>query len=108
MKYGGYFTVVQAIKSLVETRSSSLLRHAIDNHPDVDFLVFQPTDKIMTAMAGSPMSYRLRNEVQEMAYEHTLERFVSEYDFLSRRFEKHGFALLPKEEILALLQNSKE
>jgi predicted acylesterase/phospholipase RssA len=99
MKYGGYFTVVQAIKSLVETRSQSMLRHAIDNHPDVDFIVFQPTDKIMTAMAGSPMSYRLRTEVQEMAYEHTLERFSNEYDFLSRRLEKHGFKLKPKSEI---------
>ena len=55
MKHGGYFTAVQAIKSLVHTRSESFLKHAMDVNPDVDFLVLRPTDEVMAAMAGNPM-----------------------------------------------------
>jgi predicted acylesterase/phospholipase RssA len=90
LKHGGYFTTVQAIKMLVHTRAESFLKHAMDMHPDVDFVVFRPTDEVMTAMAGSPMRYRIRTELTELGYNVTLRQLVENYETLSRRFAKHG------------------
>ncbi|MCA2959031.1 MAG: patatin-like phospholipase family protein, partial [Silvanigrellales bacterium] len=106
MKHGGYFTAVQAIKSLVQTRSQSFLKHSMDVHPDVDFVVFRPTDEVMEAMAGNPMRYRIRTELAELGYKGTLMQVLSHYDAYAHRFGKHGFALRPEAEIRALLERS--
>jgi predicted acylesterase/phospholipase RssA len=90
LKHGGYFTAIQAIKSLVHTRAESFMRHAMDVHPDVDFVVFRPTDEVMAAMAGSPMKFRIRSELMELGRRVTLRQLVENYDLLSRRFAKHG------------------
>jgi len=103
MKLGGYFTAVQAIKSLVHTRAQSFLLHSMDVHPDVDFVVFRPTDEVMEAMAGNPMRYRIRTELAELGYKGTLGQILAQYAALSHRFGKHGFVLKPEAEIRALL-----
>jgi predicted acylesterase/phospholipase RssA len=104
MKHGGYFTAVQAIKSLVQTRAQSFLRHSMDVHPDVDFVVFRPTDEVMEAMAGNPMRYRIRTELAELGYKGTLVQMLAQYESLSHRFGKHGFGIKSEAEISALLE----
>lgn len=104
MKHGGYFVAVQALKSLVESRSNSMLVHAMDLNPDVDFVVFRPTDEVMEAMAGSPMHYRIRTELCELGYRGTILQILSEYGAMSHKFAKHGFKLKTPEEIKALLK----
>ena len=103
MRHGGYFTAVQAIKSLVQTRFSSMLKHSMDVNPDVDFVVFRPTDDVMEAMAGNPMRYRIRTELAEMGYRGTVQQILSQYDSLVHKFAKHGIRLKSKQEIELLL-----
>jgi predicted acylesterase/phospholipase RssA len=103
MRHGGYFTAVQAIKSLVQTRFSSMLRHSMDVNPDVDFVVFRPTDEVMEAMAGNPMRYRIRTELAEMGYSGAVQQILGQYDSLTHKFAKHGILLKSKQEIELLL-----
>ncbi|BBH52758.1 patatin-like phospholipase family protein [Fluviispira sanaruensis] len=103
MKKGGYFTLVQAVKSLVQTRSSSMLMHSMDNNPDVDFVIFKPTDEVMEAMAGNPMKYYIRTELVDLGYRCTISQILSSYDAIAHKFAKHGFALKSKKLIQELL-----
>lgn len=103
MRHGGYFTAVQAIKSLVQTRFSSMLKHSMDVNPDVDFVVFRPTDEVMEAMAGNPMRYRIRTELAEMGYRGAVQQILSNYESFVRKFAKHGIQLKSKKEIENLL-----
>jgi len=99
MSYGGYFTLIQAVKSLVQSRSVSLLRHAMDTHPDVDFLVFRPTDDVMLEMAGNPMKSQIRTELVDLGFQCTIGQILNSYDLMVYRFSKHGFFLKSKEDI---------
>lgn len=103
MKRGGYFAMVQAVKSLVQTRSSSLLKHSMDNYPNVDFVIFRPTDDVMEAMAGNPMKYHIRAELVDLGYRCTISQIISSYDAIAHKFAKHGFALKSKQVIASLL-----
>ncbi|MBM3382836.1 MAG: patatin-like phospholipase family protein [Betaproteobacteria bacterium] len=103
MRHGGYFTAVQAIKSLVQTRFSSMLKHSMDVNPDVDFVVFRPTDEVMEAMAGNPMRYRIRTELAEMGYRGAVQQILAQYDSLVHKFAKHGLVLKPRSTIELLL-----
>jgi predicted acylesterase/phospholipase RssA len=103
MKKGGYFTMVQAVKSLVQTRSSSMLKHSMDNNPDVDFVIFKPTDEVMEAMAGNPMKYYIRTELVDLGFRCTISQILSSYDAIAHKFAKHGFALKSKNMISSLL-----
>lgn len=103
MRHGGYFTAVQAIKSLVQTRFSSMLKHSMDVNPDVDFIVFRPTDEVMEAMAGNPMRYRIRTELAEMGYHGTIQQILGQYDSFAHKLAKHGIHLKSKPEIELLL-----
>ena len=104
IKYGGYFTAVQAIKSLVQSRATSMLKHSMDLNPDVDFVVIQPTDEVMEAMAGNPMRYRIRTELAELGYKGTLGQILQNYDSLAHKFAKAGFEIKSRDEIEALLR----
>lgn len=106
MRHGGYFTAVQAIKSLVQTRFGSMLKHSMDVNPDVDFVVFRPTDEVMEAMAGNPMRYRIRTELAEMGYRGAIQQILTQYDSLKHKLGKHGIFLKSKSEIELLLSRS--
>ncbi len=104
MRNGGYFSAVQAIKSLVHTRSASMLKHSMDLNPDVDFIVFRPTDEVMEAMAGNPMKYRIRTELAELGFRGTVAQILSQYEAFSHKLAKHGFHLKSMTDIAALLK----
>lgn len=102
MKYGGYFITVQAIKSLIQTRAESMLKHAMDLNPDVDFIVFQPSDQVMATMAGNPMRHRIRTELVTHSYYGTIQQILERYSLMEHRFKKHGFVLKSENEIRML------
>lgn len=81
-----------------------MLKHAMDNHPDVDFMIFQPTDEVMSAMAGNPMNYRLRTELAELGYRGTIQQIVASYGVYSHKFAKHGLKIKTKEALLGLIK----
>ena len=49
---GGVFAVIQTIKALINTRFKSSLRHVTERYPDVDFMVFQPSEECAQIMSG--------------------------------------------------------
>lgn len=100
MSHGGYFTLIQAVKSLVQSRAASLLKHSMDSNPDVDFMVFRPTDEVMMEMAGNPMKYQIRTELIDLGFKCTISQILSSYDAMAHKFAKHGFVLKEKSEIL--------
>ena len=99
MGRGGYFTLIQAVKGLIQSRAKTLLKHSMDKNPDVDFINFCPTDSVMEIMAGNPMKYRMKNEIAELAFECTRTQILQSYEALSHKFMKHGFKLKAAEEI---------
>jgi len=96
---GGYFTTLQAIKSLVHSRSQAALHHARDKHPDVDFIKMQPTHEIMDMMSGNPMRIPVQTRLIEMSAQATCEQILSQYDFFQHKFAKHGVLLKSPNEI---------
>ena len=99
MKRGGYFTLLQSVKAVVQSRAESVLRHSMDKNPDVDFINFHPTDEGMEAMAGNPMKYHLRTELVDLGFKCTISQVLSSYESMVHKFSKHGFYLKTYEEI---------
>ena len=103
MKRGGYFTLLQAVKGIVQSRADSMLKHSMDKNPDVDFINFRPTDEVMEAMAGNPMKYHIQTELVDLGFKCTVTQILEAYDAMSHKFAKHGFALKSREEIRELI-----
>ncbi|MEY3904002.1 MAG: hypothetical protein RL189_3308, partial [Pseudomonadota bacterium] len=77
-----------------------------DVNPDVDFVVFRPTDEVMEAMAGNPMRYRIRTELAEIGYRGTVQQILAQYGSLAHKLGKHGITLKSKAEIELLLSRT--
>ncbi len=92
-KEGGIFALIQTVKALVYTRFQSTLAHLTERYPDVDFIVLQPDENITRIMSGSPMRYRIRCEIIELAYRSTLKRLIERHEVYSSKLAKHGFIL---------------
>ncbi len=101
-KEGGIFALIQTVKALVYTRFQSTLSHLTERYPDVDFIVLQPDETITRIMSGSPMRYKIRCEIIELAYRSTLRRLIERYDVYSSKLNKHGFVLTPIEKLRTL------
>ncbi len=103
LRRGGYFTLLQAVKSIIETRSKSYISRAMDHTPDVDFVIFRPTNQAMETMSGNPMKYTLNIDLISHGYRSTLDSVLSSYDAMSHKFEKHGIQFKEKSKIEQLL-----
>lgn len=90
---GGVFAALQALKAVIHTRFMHGIRHAAENNPDVDFVLFAPEAEDMKLMSGSPMKYNIRTEILNMAYRCTVRKVQRDFEILSGTFEKHGYRL---------------
>lgn len=90
---GGWFTLIQTIKTLVHTRFRMALTHLTERYPDVDFLVFQPYEECAQLMSGSPMKLRVKTKIVEMAYRGTLRRLRERHHVYATKLAKFGFLL---------------
>jgi predicted acylesterase/phospholipase RssA len=90
---GGVFSGIQALKAVIHTRFMHGIRHAVENNPEVDFVVFQPESEDMRLMSGSPMKYNIRTEILNMAYRCTVRKIQRDFEILSGTFAKHGFRI---------------
>ena len=104
---GGYFNTVQAVKSLVESRSDAVFRHTQDTYPDVDFFMFKPKERLMEAMAGNPMKFRIRKEVVALSHHATLLELLEKYESASYIFARHGIQLVSRSELNKLVIKAK-
>ncbi len=103
MSRGGYFSVLQAIKSLVHSRSKTFHQHMFDNYPEVSFVPFSPTDTVMEKMSGNPMIYSHGTSLVSLGYYKTLADIVFSYEAMNHKFAPFGFSLRPLNEIKALI-----
>ena len=104
-KLGGFYGVIQTIKALVSTRFEENLKHASERFPDVDFLIFQPDEECAKMMAGSPLRYRIRTEIIELAYRSTLRKIRNRYQVYATKLDRYGFQLKPQEDLKQMERN---
>ena len=105
MKKGGYFTILQAIKSLVQSRAECVLNQVAERNPIIDIVIFKPSEETMVMMSGAPMDYTINVKIMEKSYEETLSRFVKEYGFFSNLFKDKGIEMKEKGALELLLKN---
>ena len=98
-KKGGYYALVQTIKALVYTRFHSVLSHVTERYPDTDFIVFQPDEEVAQMMAGSPMRYRIRTQVIQLAYKQTIRQLRERHKVYGEKLQKYGMNLATIDQI---------
>ncbi|NRA44399.1 MAG: patatin-like phospholipase family protein [Oligoflexales bacterium] len=101
-KKGGVYTLIQTIKTLVNSRFQLALDHITAKYHNVDFLIFQPYEECAKAMAGSPMKYKIRTNLVELAYKGTLQRLRERHSVYLVKLAKYGFELASQRQLLEL------
>lgn len=89
-KRGGVFGAMQGLKALINGRFGKAVRAMHEMFPDVAFHLFRPEGDEMRMLSGSPMKYFYRREVEEVAYERTLDKIRASLPSLTRDFARHG------------------
>lgn len=92
-KRGGIHTLIQTIKTLVQTRFQTELDQVTEKYQNSDFIVFQPYEECAQAMSGSPMKLRIRTNILELAYKETLQRLRERHSVYQVKLAKYGFEL---------------
>jgi NTE family protein len=90
---GGVFSGLQALKAVIHTRFMHSIRHAAENYPELDFVLFKPEAEDMRLLSGSPMKYQIRTEIMNLAYRCTVRKIQRDFEILGGTFAKHGFRL---------------
>ncbi len=96
---GGFFTAIQVIKALCSTRFEANLKHVTNRFPDADFIIFQPDEECASLMEGSPMRYKIRTQLIEMAYRSTLRKLRAHHPIYAATLNRYGFELKETEHL---------
>lgn len=99
---GGVYTLIQTIKTLVSSRFKTALDHATIKYHNVDFMVFQPFEECAHLMSGSPMRYKLRTKIVDLAYKGTLQRLRERHSVYAVKLAKYGFHLASPKRLLEM------
>ena len=93
---GAFFTWEQAKR--IECREKLIL--ALDyyrrTHPEIDILLFEPSDDEALLFFQGPMSITARSQVMNNGYQLTLAQMKSTYQSLATTFAKHGIQTTTK------------
>ena len=92
-KRGGVYAMIQTIKAIIHTRFRSTLTHMTERFPDIDFIVLQPDEECAVLMAGSPMRYKIRTEIVDAAYTHTLRQLRERHHIYQAKLKRYGIEL---------------
>jgi NTE family protein len=88
---GGVMVGMQGIKSLIHGRFDRAVHMLRAMYPHVAFHLFQPDGATMRVMAGSPMKFFYRTEIEEIAFRETLRSIRQQrFDKLQRDFGRHS------------------
>ncbi len=107
-KEGGVYALIQTVKALVHTRFRTALEQITDKYPQVDFMVFQPDEECAQAMAGSPMKYRLRPEIIDLAFRSTLRKLRERYNVYVSKLAKFDLKLATQKRLLEIERKGLE
>ena len=82
---------MQGLKSLIHGRFDRAIHMLRTMYPHVAFHLFQPDGATMRVMAGSPMKFFYRAEIEEIAFRETLRSIRQHrFDSLQRDFTRHS------------------
>ena len=101
-KRGGVYSIIQTIKALVASRFNQTLRHVTEIYPQVDFLIFQPDEACAKLMSGSPMRYKIRTQIIDLAYKGVLKKLRERHHVYKTTLKKYDFDLKDTEVLLKL------
>ncbi len=88
---GGVMVGMQGLKSLIHGRFDRAIHMLRTMYPHVAFHLFQPDGATMRVMAGSPMKFFYRAEIEEIAFRETLRSIRQHrFDSLQRDFTRHS------------------
>ena len=88
---GAIFGAMQGLKSLIQGRFDKAVSTLREMYPHVTFHLFQPSVETMRVMAGSPMKYFYRTEIEELSFRETLREIrTHRFESLVRDFARHG------------------
>lgn len=90
---GGAFAAMQGLKTLVNGRFDKAVRAIADMYPEVNFYLFRPQDSERELLAGSPMRYFYRREIEHIAYQSTLRKIRAALPQMQVVFARHGITL---------------
>ena len=65
---------MQGLKSLINGRFDKAAVTIAEMFPNVAFHLFRPEGEEMKALAGSPMKFLYREEIEHLAYENTVRK----------------------------------
>jgi predicted acylesterase/phospholipase RssA len=94
---GGIMVGMQGLKSLVHGRFDRDVAVLKTVYPHVTFHIFQPEGATMRVMAGSPMKFFYRTEIEEIAFRETIRRVRQSFGKFQHDFSRHGFAVADPE-----------
>ncbi|MCU0690600.1 MAG: patatin-like phospholipase family protein [Polyangiaceae bacterium] len=95
---GGLAVGMQGLKSLIHGRFDRALSMMRTMYPHVAFHLFQPDGATMRVMAGSPMKFFYRAEIEEIAYRETLRSIRQQrFESLQRDFARHAVPFVDPE-----------
>lgn len=90
---GGIMVGMQGLKSLIHGRFDRAVHMLRAMYPHVAFHLFQPDGATMRMMAGSPMKFFYRTEIEEIAFRETVRTIRQQrFDPLQRDFARHDIA----------------
>jgi NTE family protein len=86
---GGVLVGMQGLKALIHGRFDRAIYALRAMYPNTSFHLFQPDGAVMRLMAGSPMKFFYRPEIEEIAFRETV-RSIRQYRFdrLQTDFER--------------------
>ncbi len=87
---GGLFGTMQGLKALINGRFDKAHSAIAEMYPGVAFHLFRPEGEEMRLLAGSPMKFLYREEIEQRAYESTLRQVRGAMARLRRDFARHG------------------
>ncbi|HNS98778.1 MAG TPA: patatin-like phospholipase family protein [Polyangiaceae bacterium] len=95
---GAVLGTMQALKSMIHGRFGAAAEHMRARFPQVSLHLFQPDGAAMRLMAGSPMKFFYRTEIEDVTYQQTIRTIRQRLlPSLQNDFARHGIAFVDPE-----------
>lgn len=102
---GGIMVGMQGLKSLIHGRFDRAIHMLRAMYPHVAFHLFQPDGATMRVMAGSPMKFFYRTEIEEISFRETVRAIRQHrFDSLQTDFARHSVAFVDPEADLGAIK----
>lgn len=87
---GGLFGAMQGLKALINGRFDKAAATIAEMYPDVAFHIVRPEGQEMRVLAGSPMKFLYREEIEAMAFDSITQQLRAQSARWRHDFARHG------------------